>query len=69
MMWTGYSDENENVKIIIMLRKYKKQNKQTKQKVNKVTGLAWVLKAVHATLSPDFNKQRPLLEQRGNKET
>lgn len=30
-----------------------------------MTGLARDLKAVHATLSPDFHKQRPLLEHQG----
>lgn len=51
-MVTGYSDEND-AKIIIMLRKNKKQKKK-----NKVTGLARVLKAVHATFPPEFHKQR-----------
>lgn len=56
-MWTGYSNDNdENAKIIIKLGENKKQ---------KVTGLAWVLKAVHATFPPEFYKQRPLLEQQG----
>lgn len=56
-MWTGYGNENdENAKIIIMLRENEKQ---------KVTGLAWILKAVHATFPPEFYKQRPLLEQQG----
>lgn len=50
-MWTGYSNEND-AEIIILLRENKKPKKEKK---NKVTGLALVLKAVHATFLPELH--------------
>lgn len=54
MTWKGYSNENdENAKIIMMLRK----NKRTKNRSDR-PGFEF-LKAAHATCSSEFQKDTP----------